>query len=506
MPDAREHAWHPTSIGVRDVVDSTQTDMSSKNIRPQPRRSRAAASLAYISICVLAPSTVAAQSTVSSHPGTAQERAEAEGADQLGELLRLASSVNPSIVAAQSRVAAARARVGPAAAWPDPMLMAGVQNLPLTRMSGNGSSSMGGSPPGDDMTMKMLGVEQTIPFPGKPGLRRRIAEREVDAALANLETVSLAVATDVKRQYFELAYIERALEIVNRKQALIGDVSRVAEARYAAGTGRQEDVLKTRVEAARLGETASELLEQRRAVLAELNSLVERESASPVASTEIPARMRDAAVNRDPAQISFVAQTLGSRAANSPLPSLEALQTQAVRSNPALRERGAMIAAQAARVELARKASRPDVDLSLQYGQRDQRPDMISAVVSVPLPLHKRSRQDQELAEARAGLAAMEADARAMANKVKSDVARAVSDLERTRTQLALYTRAILPQGQAAVTSSMASYQSGSGDLLSALGNQATLLEYEIAYHRALADFARSVADLEQLVGEQVLP
>lgn len=423
----------------------------------------------------------------------------------LEDLLRLAIAVNPTLSASRSRVVAARARVGPATAWPDPMLMAGIQNLPIGKMGSGASHAPAPEIPGDNMTMKMVGVEQMIPYPGRSSLRRRIAERETDAAIAGVEMAALEIARDVKRIYFELAYIDQALEIVNRSQAVLANIVRVAEAQYTSGASGQQDVLKTRVEAARLGETASALLEQRRAAVAELNALLDRETATPIGGAKIPDRITEAAIDRDPTQIRFVTQTLGSRAANSPFPSLEALQDAAVRGNPAIKEREAMIAAQSARVELARKASRPDIDLSVQYGQRDQRPDMISAVVSIPLPVHKRSRQDQELAEARSELAAMQSDLRATANKVRSEVARMVSDLERNRTQLALYTKAILPQGQAAVTSSLASYQAGKTDLLAVLDNQSTLFAYETAYYRALADFARTLADLEQTVGGEVL-
>jgi outer membrane protein, heavy metal efflux system len=313
------------------------------------------------------------------------------------------------------------------------------------------------------------------------------------------------VVRDVKKIYFELAYIDQALEIVTRSQAVLANIVRVAEAQYTSGASGQQDVLKTRVEAARLGETASALLEQRRAALAELNALLDRDGTTPIGDAKIPDRITEAAIDRDPNQIRFVTQTLGSRATNSPFPPLETLQDAAVRENSAIKEREAMIAAQSARVELARKASRPDVDFSLQYGQRDQRPDMISAVVSISLPVHKRSRQDQELAEAGSELAAMQADLRTTTNKVRSEVARMVSDLERNRTQLALYSKAILPQGQAAVTSSLASYQSGKTELLAVLDNQSTLFAYETAYYRALTDFARTLAELEQTVGGEVL-
>ena len=422
---------------------------------------------------------------------------------ELGDLLRLADSVSPSLLAARARVAAARARVGPAAAWPDPMLMAGIQNLPLGKMNSQGMAMS--SLPGDDMTMKMVGVSQTIPYPGKSGIRRQIAEREVEAALMAVRASSLDVGRDVKKSFYELAYLDRAIEIVNQNQPVLADVIRVAEAHYASGSGAQQDILKARVEAARLGEAASTLLEQRRSTLAELNALLDRESTTPVGSAQIPERVTRAALTADPAGIRFATQVLGSRAADSPLPPLATLQELAVNQNPQLRERQAMIGAQSARVSLAQKAVKPDVDLSLQFGQRNQRPDMISAVVSIPLPIHRRARQDQEISESGAELGALQAERAGEVNKVRAEVARLVSDLERNRTQLALYAKAILPQGQAAVAASLAGYQTGKSDLLSVLGNQATLFEYETANYRALTDFARTLADLEAVVGEEVL-
>lgn len=360
--------------------------------------------------------------------------------------------------------------------------------------------------PGDDMTMKLIGVSQTVPFPGKSRLRRQIAEREVDAAIAAVQIVSLEVQRDVKKSYFELAYLDRAIEIVNQNQPVLADVIRVAEAHYAAGLTGQQDVLKARVEAARLGETASTLLEQKRSALAELNSLLDRESTTPVGNAQIPERVTHAALTSDPARIRFATQILGSRAADSPLPPLATLEALALNRNAQLRQRQAMIGAQSARVALAGKAAKPDIDLSLQYGQRDQRPDMVSAIVSIPLPIHRRARQDQEISEARSELAGMQAEQTGEVNKIRAEIARLVSDMERNRTQLALYAKAILPQGQTAVSSSLASYQAGKSDLLSVLDNQGTLFAYETANYRALADFAKTLADLEVVVGGEVLP
>ncbi|MGH7719820.1 MAG: TolC family protein, partial [Gemmatimonadaceae bacterium] len=164
------------------------------------------------------------------------------------------------------------------------------------------------------------------------------------------------------------------------------------------------------------------------------------------------------------------------------------------------------IAAQAARAELARKEYLPDFDLSIQYGQRNSRPDMMSAMVSIPLPLRKRGRQDAYVAEARADLAALDAERRARQNEVRAEVAQLHSELERDRAQLALYVTSILPQGRASLASATASYQVGRVEFLRVLDDQATLFNYETEYFRVLSDLARTLAELERIVGQEVLP
>ena len=414
--------------------------------------------------------------------------------DPVDLLVAHAIAVSPAIKAATARANAARHRIEPAGARPDPMLMAGIQNFPVTE-------------PGFDdfMTMKMLGVGQTIPYAGKLSLRTRVAERELDAALAALDDSRLEVQETVKRAFYELAYLDRALEITGRNQRLLVDMMQVTEARYSVGTSGQSDVLRVRVEAARLGEAAVALIEQRRGTLATLNAALDRPSDTPVNNPGIPRRVARAAIADSASDIRFASALLGARAADSPLPRLETLQVTAERQNPMLRRDEAMIAAQAARVELARKEHLPDFDVSLSYGQRSGFSDMVTALVSISIPLQKGRKQDQMVVEARAELAAVEADRHERANALRADVARLHAELERDRAQLALYVKAILPQGRAVLTSATAGYQVGRTDFLSVLDAQATLFTYETAYFRVLSEFATTLAELERIVGEEIM-
>jgi outer membrane protein TolC len=428
-------------------------------------------------------------------------------AADLDSLVARALSANPSLRAASSRVDAARARVRPSAALPDPMLMLGLINQPLAATtapsSAHGAAGSGGP---DPMTMRMIGVEQTLPYPGKLALRARTAQREVDATQAALDGARRQVIRDVKSAYYELAYVDQALAIVDRNRDVLTGLIAVTESRYSVGTAGQQDVLKARVEATRLAEIAAGLAEQRRAAIALLNALLDRPTDAPVERPIIPPAITRAAVASSPESIRFASSTFGARAAESPLRPLSDLQEAAIHDSPDIREHEAMIAAQAARVELARKAYLPDVDLSLQYGYRGAgQANMVTAIVSLPIPIFKGRKQDQEVGQASAQLAVLEAEHDAKVNTLRADVARLVSDVERERTRLALSVKAILPQSRAALASATASYQVGKVEFLTVLENQATVFTYEMDYFRALTDFAKNVAELERVVGAEVL-
>jgi len=471
--------------------------MTSRTVARPPRRPavdrtwRARTSRGCVALAVLLVAVPVRGQT----PNSPMSRAGVADTPPLDSLVAIALEANPRVHAARAQIEASRARVAPAAALPDPMLGVGITNLPV-------------SDPGFDdlMTMKTIVVGQQLPFPGKLALARRAAEHELRAAEARLEATRVDVAADVRIGYYDIAFLDRAGEVVERSQRLAVDMIQAAESRYAVGTGGQPDVLRARVEASRLAEEAVALAEARRAAVARLNALLSRPSGTPLPDVRIPDRIARAAVDDDATRIRFASATLGARAADSPVPPLAELQDRAVRNSPLLRAHEAEIAAQAARLELAGRAHLPDIDISLQYGQRADRTDMASFLVSVPLPIHRGARQDEAVAEARAELAAMEAGHHAMVDRLHADVAERHAALERERAQLALFVASILPQGRAAVESAEVAFRVGRADFTALLDSERTLYDYETMVHRALAEFAKTLADLERIVGTEVLP
>lgn len=416
------------------------------------------------------------------------------GPTRLDSLIALAIRANPSLRAAESRQRAAEATVPSAGARPDPMLMLGVMNLPL-----------GGMGFAEEMMMKTVGVGQTFPFPGKLGLATRVARHEADAAGAEVAVARRQLVGAVKTAYYEIALVDELLTLTSRNRDLLVVLVQTTAASYRVGRAAQEDVLRARVETTRLAEEALALRERRRTALVRLNALVNRPSDTPVGAPTMPLAVVRLALPDSAAGVRFQTAELGARAAGSPLPSLDSLQALAIAQSPMIAAHEARLAAQGARVALARKATLPDFDVTLQYGQRNDLPDMVTAMISVPIPVQRGRKQLQMVAAAEAERSAEEAEHHAMVNELRERVAALHGELEQHRTRLALYSISVLPQTRAMLAAATSGFQVGRTELGTLLDAQAALFNVEAESLRALTEFATAVASLEVIVGTEAL-
>ena len=411
----------------------------------------------------------------------------------LDSVLSLASTRNYSVVAAGRRADAAALRVGPSGLRPDPMLGVGVMNMPLVR-------------PGfsDEMTMATVMLNQTFVMSGRLGLMSSAAAAEADAAHAAARAELLRTRAAIARAYFEIVYRDRALDVLDNSRRILAGIAATAESRYSSGSGAQQDVLGARLALTRVAEDAAELIESRRGRLAELNALIDRPSDSPVSAPAIPEAITSLAVAADAAAVTFASSALGARAANSPLASVEVLQARALQFSPEIAEQSRMVDVARARRRVAESASKPDLDVSLQYGFRPGAEDMVSLSVSAPLALRKRKNQDVQAAAAESDVAAAVAERDATVAKVRGEVAVLHAELERARSQLALYRKTILPQARTVIESALANFAVGRASINAVLEAASSQLELETAFQRFLADFAIQLAALQATVGTEV--
>jgi outer membrane protein, heavy metal efflux system len=187
---------------------------------------------------------------------------DAEPRLELRSLVREALENNPDIRAAQQRWVAAKAVIPQVKTLPDPLI-----NLGYDQVEERGVT---------------YGFSQEIPFPGKLRLRGEVATREAERVEQEYLAVPLRIIARLKEAFYDLAFVHRSIETVEKNRRVLLDFAQTAEARYAVGRGVQQDIFRAQTEVSRLlGRLAT--LEQRKASLqAEINRLVNRPPAAPL--------------------------------------------------------------------------------------------------------------------------------------------------------------------------------------------------------------------------------
>jgi outer membrane protein TolC len=417
----------------------------------------------------------------------------------LAELLAEADAASPRIASARRTAEAAAARVPQAGALPDPMVGLGFMNVPVSR-PGLGN---------DMMTMAQVKVSAEFPWPGKLGLGEEVARLEARASDWDVERVRQEVRAETQRLYYEIYFVDRALEVTSRNEALLRDFARLTSSRYGVGVAGQPDVLRAQVERTRLADQLVALREERTSAAARLNALVARATDTPVTATELPEAVRTAALGEAEAGPRFASATLnGLLPGGGPdagMPSVADLQRLALDRNPMIQAHVQRVESRRSALELAGRASLPDFNVSAGYSGRSGFGDFFDVMVSAPVPIFAGRKQNQAMAEQAATLAEHEARHHAMVNELNGEIASLYARLARAREQLVLLGDGILPQARTGLSSATASYRVGRVDFLGLLDAQVTLYRHELEYHRLLADFATNLASLERAVGTEVL-
>ena len=385
----------------------------------------------------------------------------------LNGLVQEAIARNPEILAARHAIAASRARIPQAGAWPDPTVSlsyGGNALPPFTVMRADPSSA------------RQVMAEQMVPYPGKARLRTEIASRDADAETLANEAVERRVAAEVKQAYFDLTYVGQSLALLQKDREALEGFEKVTEARYSVGKAAQQDVLRAQLEVTQLLQRAVLLNQQRRTLQAQINTL----RAAPLdASVSTPATVQ-------PSPFSY---------------SQSQLEAAATANYPVLKQRQTMVDQSRLSVDLARKETRPDFSVGYLYMQRDGLPDMYGITLSTSLPLFHRRKQDMAVAEAAANLeSAREMHANELI-MLRNQVQQEFLEVQATEQLLTLYAQGIRPQSSLTLESSINSYQTGAVDFLTMLNNFQAIVDAELNHDMQVASHEKALARLEELTG-----
>lgn len=385
---------------------------------------------------------------------------------------------NPGLAEMQARYEALLEIPSQLGALPDPVLSFNALNLPTDTFDLDQEA----------MTQLQVGLVQAFPFPGKLALKEEASKMDAQAAGHSVEEQKLRLISNVKRSWWQLYYLDHALDVVDSNQALLRNFVEVAQTKYEVGDGLQQDVLLAQLELSRLIDRKIHLEAIRRSQGIQLNVLMDMPANDLIVlpgsiSEQLPAIAED----------SILYQRAGI-------------------NRPLFKEQASHINAAQSRLDLAKREYYPDFKVGVAYGSRrgdnpqplgGSRADLLSLRFSVNVPIHTGSVQDKAVNQRYRELLQNNYAMQDAVSTVHSDISVATTTYRRASEQFSLFKDGIIPQARQTVASMLAGYQVNEVDFLNLVRSQVTLFNYELRYWKALAEANQALASLAAAVGEE---
>ncbi len=383
----------------------------------------------------------------------------------LDAALQSATDHSASMQAAQASVRASSEAAVKAGQLPDPMLKAGIDNLPV---NGGQRFTVGQ----DFMTMRRIGIEQEWVSGDKRRLRSALANEQVGRERAGYLAQLASVRQQTATAWLNAVYAKQALAL---QQALLDHMNHELDATKASYRGAKAsaaDVVQAR---AMLAQTQDQWLKARQVYQTALIAL-SRWTAVPASDV----------TGTPPAPESFV----------SSLPPDELRVSQ-----PALITAADDIAVAEADTAVANSERRPNWTWEVAYQQRGGAySNMVSVGVTIPLPLNRKNRQNRDVAE-RAELATK---ARLMyedtLRQVQADIRTQSETLASGRERIANLSTSLLPAADQRVQLADAAYRAGTGSLADTFAARRAQLDAQLQMLDLRRDVSQTWAQLEYQV------
>ena len=381
----------------------------------------------------------------------------------LREALTQGLMKNPELKAFAWQVRAAEARVLQAGLLPNPAL-----GVALEDFGGTGESS------GIENSAATVSLSQLVELGGKRMKRTRIAGLESDLATWDYEAKRLDVLTEITVAYIEVLTAQQRIALYRELVTVARQMQESVAERVLAG------------KVSPLEETKANI------ALASSQIALERSRRNQEAARIVLAALWGSA------EPGFEAVD-GALDEITAIPTVRAL-TRHISQNPDIARWVTELAHRESVVDGEESKRAPDIEVGGGI-RRFEETNAVSLLleISVPIPLHDGNQGG--ILEAKYNVAKGQEERRSAEMQVRMALAQAYASLSGSHVEVGKIREDILKGAQSAFDAANEGYRQGKFNYLDVLDAQRTLFEVRAQYVEVLAEFHKSVAQIERLVG-----
>lgn len=379
------------------------------------------------------------------------------------QLVSEALAHHPSLEAARYKISRLQAKVPQAASLPDPKARISAGNLAETA-AGRVNS--------------VVGIEQSIPFPGKRKARASAAQKEADAVKAELGSLKLRIAERVRVAYWNYYLATRTQSINSQSKEVLKTIQEIVGSRVKANQAGQADLLRVSTEISKVDQQLIMASQQASSAKAMLNALLNR-----------------------PANSSLPYPRVSSIPSSS---SLNMLIAKAESSHPSIRAGQARVNVFRHRLKNAELDFFPDFMIGAQYASvsdsglspiangRDQ--SMLTLGFTIPLWDKPRK---AKIREANAGIAEMAANVSSTRAELRQRIEDAWFQTKSSREMIQIFDKRLIPDATQAYDLSLKSYSAGKQSFVDVLDTWRLLLQLQLQQENSRTALGKASAALK---------
>ncbi len=322
-----------------------------------------------------------------------------------------------------------------------------------------------------------LGVSQYLEFPGKRSTRGKIATKESQQVLQDIDLLKLDIIFQVKEAFSDLLLAQEKLLYAEQNLQLAQDFLQKADLKYAAGDVAKVETLRAQVETSKAANEVRVSQNEVRLAAARLNFLLARKKYDPL---KIQGTLKRPISSLD----------------------LDSLILRALMIRPEIKSLNLSLEREDLQKKQAYMDYLPDFDLSLSKHWIEGEGNFWDFTLSIPIPLFFWQPMKGEIAEVQANIASLEKEAEHLQNAIILEVEEAHMNAVTAQNQIRLFEDEIITQAEEVYNMFLFSYQEGEIGSIELIEARRSLLEARKSYADALYNYGIALAALEKSIGQ----
>ncbi|ROS67622.1 outer membrane protein TolC [Vibrio crassostreae] len=347
----------------------------------------------------------------------------------------------------------------------------------------------------DPMTNISVGLMQQFERGDTLDLQQKKAGQQADGLALQVQARELTVANSMTQLWLELGYQQVAEGVMRENRRLLVELENYVQTNYSIGKSEAQDLLNAQLQVSKLDEKLQANQQVQRRLISQLSEWL----GSDWLGSQVLDSQGVLNANNQIDWTSLESKLATNRDSTK--------HYQLLMDHPLVKIIDATISSNQTQVELAEQAYTPQFGVEVMYAHRqannmagEPASDLVSAYLTVDIPLFTGNRQDKNLSAAQYQVGAAKSQKDTLLSQMNAQVNALLVDRSNLIQRLERYQKTLLPQTAARISAVERGYQNNTAQFNDVISATADELALKLEQQRLITDLNIVNSKLASLV------